>query len=154
MIEFLSSWTKSIGIAIVIVSILEMLLPNNKTKKYISMVLGIFIIFNIVAPLVKNKEKLDLSSFNTDMETSVNVNQASMDERINELYEDELKKDIKEKLTQKGYKIRSVVVKTKRTDEEWEIKKIYVSVENANKKDIKEFLIKEYGVKEECLKIS
>ena len=141
MIEFLSSWTKSIGVAVVIVSILEMLLPNNKTKKYISMVLGIFIIFNIVAPLVKNKEKLDL-------------NQASMDERINELYEDELKKDIKEKLTQKGYKIRSVVVKTKRTDKEWEIEKIYVGVENVNKKDIKEFLIKEYGVKEECLKIS
>ena len=34
MIEFLSSWAKSLGLTIVIVSILEMLLPNNKTKKY------------------------------------------------------------------------------------------------------------------------
>ena len=33
MIEFLSSWAKSLGVTIVIVSILEMLLPNNKTKK-------------------------------------------------------------------------------------------------------------------------
>ena len=31
MIEFLSSWAKSLGVTIVIVSILEMLLPNNKT---------------------------------------------------------------------------------------------------------------------------
>ena len=35
MIEFLSSWAKGIGLAIVVVSILEMLLPNNKIKKYI-----------------------------------------------------------------------------------------------------------------------
>ena len=34
MIEFISSWAKSLGLAIVIVSILEMLLPNNKNKKY------------------------------------------------------------------------------------------------------------------------
>ena len=38
MIEFLSAWAKSIGLAIIIISILEMLLPNNKTKKYVRMV--------------------------------------------------------------------------------------------------------------------
>ena len=36
MIEILSSWAKGLGITIVIVSIFEMLLPNNKTKKYIT----------------------------------------------------------------------------------------------------------------------
>ena len=34
MIEFLSDWAKSLGLAIIVISILEMLLPNNKTKKY------------------------------------------------------------------------------------------------------------------------
>ena len=56
MIGFLSSWAKSLGLAIVIVSILEMLLPNNRTKKYIRMVMGIYILFTIVSPFVKNKE--------------------------------------------------------------------------------------------------
>ena len=37
MIEILSSWAKGLGITIVIVSIFEMLLPNNRTKKYIRM---------------------------------------------------------------------------------------------------------------------
>lgn len=32
MIEIFSSWAKGIVLAIVIISILEMLLPNNKTK--------------------------------------------------------------------------------------------------------------------------
>lgn len=66
MIEFLSSWTKGLGVTIVVVSILEMLLPNNKTKKYIRMVLGVFVIFNIISPLIQNKDKLDLS--NLDIE--------------------------------------------------------------------------------------
>ena len=35
MIEIFSSWAKGIVLAIVIISILEMLLPNNKTIKYI-----------------------------------------------------------------------------------------------------------------------
>ena len=60
MIEFISTWVKGLGVAIVIVSIIEMILPNNKTKKYIKMVLGIYIIFNIISPLVKNKDKLNL----------------------------------------------------------------------------------------------
>ena len=32
MIDFLSSWAKGLGVVIVIVSVLEMLLPNNKTR--------------------------------------------------------------------------------------------------------------------------
>ena len=55
-----------------------MLLPENKTKKYIRMLLGIFVIFNIIAPLIQNKDTLDLSNFDFDnytQEASVEVNQ-------------------------------------------------------------------------------
>ena len=110
MIEFLSGWTKGLGVTIVIVSILEMLLPNNKTKKYIRMVLGVFVIFNIISPLIQNKDKLNLSNLDfedyTSIETTSAVNQTSMDERINKLYEEELenlktvrRKEVAEKLT-------------------------------------------------------
>ena len=66
MIEFLSSWAKGLGLAIVIVSILEMLLPNNKTKKYIRMVMGLYILFTIISPFIKNRtlfsvDNIDLS---------------------------------------------------------------------------------------------
>ena len=52
MIEFLSSWAKSLGVAIVLVSIFEMVLPNNKTKKYIRVVLGVFVLYNIISPFI------------------------------------------------------------------------------------------------------
>ena len=133
MIEFLSSWAKNIGVTIVLVSILEMLLPNNKTKKYIRMVLGIFVIFNIISPLVQNKEKLkikeiDLKNYNL-LETTT-INQTSMDERIKELSEQELEKDITKKLEKQGYKIITCNVTAQITGRQQDrIKKIKLNLE-------------------------
>ena len=39
MIEVISSWAKNLGVIIVLVSIIEMILPKKKKKKYIRMVL-------------------------------------------------------------------------------------------------------------------
>lgn len=113
MIEFLSGWAKNLGVVIVIVSIFEMILPNNKTKKYIRVVLGIFVMFNIISPFIKNKDKLssvsiDLENYTT--EQNVTVNQTSMDKRIQDLYEKELEKDIKNKIEEQGYKVASCKV--------------------------------------------
>ncbi len=67
MTEVISSWVKGLGLAIIVVSILEMLLPNNKTKKYIRMVMGIYVLFKIIAPFVKqetfNKDKFNLEEY-------------------------------------------------------------------------------------------
>ena len=53
MIEILSSWAKGLGITIVIVSIFEMLLPNNRTKKYIRMVYGTVYNDEVVSEYIK-----------------------------------------------------------------------------------------------------
>lgn len=129
MIEVISSWAKSLGVVIVLVSILEMVLPNNKTKKYIRVVLGLFVIFNIIAPFIQNKENLSLASINIEdyyTEKSSNntvgtissnsksnnktLNQTSMDERIKQLYEDELEKDITKKVEEQGYSVNRCTV--------------------------------------------
>lgn len=145
MIEFMSSWVKGLGLAIVIVSILEMLLPNNKTKKYIRMVMGVYILFTIVSPFLSNQEvfninDIDLEEYATT-QTSTNLEQSSMDERIKELYIQELEKDITKKLTQKGYQVISCKVKAEISDkeEETKISKIKVNVqklqESTNKQE-------------------
>lgn len=126
MIEVISSWAKSLGVAIVLVSILEMVLPNNRTKKYIRMVLGVFIIFNIISPFIQNKDNLSLASINiedyyteenssTNSYTNINsdiLNQTSMDQRIKVLYQEELEKDIKNKIENQGYEISSCKVQS------------------------------------------
>ena len=108
MIEILSSWAKGLGITIVIVSIFEMLLPNNRTKKYIRMVLWVYVIFNIVSPLIKNKDVFNFNNIDLEEYTSVetsSVNQTSMNERIKKLYSEELEKDITKKIKEKGYEV-------------------------------------------------
>ena len=143
MIEFLSSWAKSLGLAIVIVSILEMLLPNNKNKKYIRMVMGIYIIVNIISPFIKNQdifniENIDIEKYalNETGETQLSkeeVNQTSMNERIKDLYIEELEKDITKKLEEQGYKVNSCKVKATISEEEskTEIKEVKINVEKS-----------------------
>ena len=135
MIEFLSSWAKNLGVTIVLVSIFEMLLPNNKTKKYIRAVLGVFVLFNIISPFINNKEKLSMSSIDLENYTineKSEVNQSSMDDRIQKLYEDQLEKDIKNKLNEKGYNVTSCKVKANIAENEKStITKIKLEVEKS-----------------------
>ncbi len=144
MIEFLSSWIKSLALTIIIVSILEMLLPNNKTKKYIRMVMGIYILYAIIFPFISNKDKFDVNNFSLEeymeTETPVNVNQISMDERIEELYCEELEKDITKKIEKQGYKIENCHVEVQISDQEEEtkIKKIKVKIKNKEEKSNQE----------------
>ena len=110
MIEFLSTWAKNIGLSIIVISILEMLLPNNKTKKYVRMVFGMYIIFNIISPFINNKDILDVSSFDLEEYANYTSNQTSgeqtsMDNRIEEIYIEELEKDITKKVEDLGYQV-------------------------------------------------
>ena len=148
MIEFLSSWAKSLGLAIVIVSILEMLLPNNKTKKYIRMVMGVYVLFCIISPFIKNKDTLDVSNFDlneysnyeTQNSNDNTLNQTSMDRRIQELYIDELQKDITKKVEQQGYTVTTCKVEANISSEgEGEISKIKIEIEkNESNKETEE----------------
>lgn len=139
MIEFFSSWAKGIGVTVVIISIIEMLLPNNNSKKYIRMVLGIYLIFNIVSPLIKNKDILNVNNINLNETTistsSEEVDQTSMNKRIKKLYEQELEKDIIKKLNEKGYEVKACSVTTQvstNENEETKINKIKVSIDKTN----------------------
>ena len=113
MIEFLSTWAKNLGLAIIVISILEMLLPNNRTKKYVRMIFGIYIIFNIISPFINNKDILDVSSYDFNeyigdyTSNQTNEKQSSTDDKIEEIYIEKLEKDIKTKIEELGYKVES-----------------------------------------------
>ena len=149
MIEFISTWAKSLGVTIVLVSIIEMLLPNNKTKKYIRVVLGVFVLFNIISPFIKNKEQLNIiteinsadlekysseyenyksSNNNNESENNSNLNQTSMDKRITELYKQELERSIKNKIEEIGYEVETCKVEAQIIDNETGIKKVRVKI--------------------------
>lgn len=140
MIEFFSSWAKGIGVTVVIISIFEMILPNNTSKKYIRIVLGIYLLFNIISPIISNKDVLNVKDIDLEeiSTTSTEVNQTSMNSRIKKLYDKELEKDITKKLKEKGYEVITCNVMSQistKEDEDTKINKIKLKV---NKTDNKE----------------
>ena len=143
MIEFLSSWAKSLGLAIIVISVLEMLLPNNKTKKYVRMVFGIYIIFNILSPFIKNKDILDVSSYDLNQYISdyttnqTNEEQNAVDNRIEEIYIEELEKDITKKIEDLGYQVTTcnVYATLSSQNEENYIEEIVLTVEKSEEQE-------------------
>ena len=161
MINFLSSWAEQVILAVIIATILEIILPNSKNKKYVQMVIGVYVLFNIISPIIKNKEKLVFSEIDLDkyITTSTKVEQSSMDARLEKIYLDELENNIKSKFknvgieiikctidaeldtTKKNAGIHSIDVKVKNVDDEQKISKI------------KQEIIEEYEISEDKIKI-
>lgn len=100
MISFLSSWAEQIVLAVIIATIIEMVLPENKNKKYIQMVIGIYVLFNVISPVIKNKEEFSIEKFDIEKYTSKQtqesvIDQTSMDKRLEKIYLDELEDKVK-----------------------------------------------------------
>lgn len=124
-----------------------MLLPDNKMKKYIRVVMGIYILFCTISPFIQEKNVVSLN--NIDFENYVEkysntteINQTSMDNRIEELYIEQLEKDISKKVSEKGYEVNKCKVDAKISDkeEETKINKIKLSIKKSesSKQDNKE----------------
>jgi len=104
-------WAQGIIIAVIIATIIEMLLPSNSNAKYVKVVIGMFVLFTIISPVINkfknnNKELIIADDYiknsnNKSIETS-NIN-LSNENTIKRMYEENLKVDIKSKVNQKGY---------------------------------------------------
>lgn len=146
--EFITSWAQGIIIAVIIGTILEMLLPNGNSKKYIKVVIGVYIVFNIVSPIISkftgsefkldsvidiNKYEDKISSYEIDTKNLENTNNSN----IKEVYILNLKKDIKAKIEEKGYIVNTIQIEIENTDE-YNVKNINMTIsKRENKKEEK-----------------
>lgn len=116
--NFINTWAQGIIVAVIIATIIEMLLPKSSSSKYIKVVIGIFVLFTIVSPIVNkfsnndNSNEIDFDSYvqsSTDesIATSMTINN---EDTIRKMYEENLKIDIKTKLTQKGYTVGDITL--------------------------------------------
>ena len=113
MIEFISSWADHIVIAVIVATIIELILSKNKNKKYIQMVIGVYVLFNIISPIIKNKEKISVKEYNIEKyetKSQYEINQSSMDERIEKIYLEELENNTISKFKSAGFSVEKCVV--------------------------------------------
>ena len=162
MINFMSSWAEQIVLAVIIATIIELILPKNKNKKYIQMVIGVYVLFNIISPVVKNKEAISVEEYNVDeyqTNSKYEIDQSSMDERIEKIYLEELQKNTISKFQDAGFEVEKCII-----DAELDTNKknagihlITVKIkspadENELNKNVEE-LAKEYEISKDKIKI-
>ena len=86
-----------------------------------------------------------MNKYITNSENKIEINQESMDKRIEELYIKEIEKDVKDKVEKQGFKVLQCNVKGKinQNKEETGITKIKLKVEKSNENnssDIDEYI--------------
>lgn len=144
--EFITSWVQGIIIAVIIGSIIEMLLPNGNSKKYIKVVIGVYIVFSIVSPVISkftgselkldsiidiNKYEDKLSSYELDTKSLESTNNSN----IKEVYILNLKKDIKAKLEDKGYIVNSIQIEIENT-EDYKVKNVNITLSKRENREV------------------
>ena len=134
MIEFLSSWAQGIIVAVIIATLIEMILPNSSSKKYVKVVIGMYILFTKVSPIIKklggkdiNLNTINIEKYEQQISKSDNTISRKFEDNntrsIKDIYVSNLKADISAKLKEKGYEIDTSDIQIK-DDENYTIEKI------------------------------
>ncbi len=162
MISFMSSWAEQIILAIIIVTVIELILPQNKNKKYIQMVLGIYVLFNIISPIIKNKDSFSIEKYNIEnyqTQTQYEVDQSSMDKKLEKIYLEELENTVISKFQEKGFEVSKCEIDAilDTTKKNAGIHSITVKVKNSNNdedfSEIKEEIATEFEIEVDKINI-
>ncbi len=141
--NWISGWIQGIIIAVIIGTIIEMLLPDGNCKKYVKVVIGVYILFSIVSPVITkvtgNEFRVsDIYDINTYIEVSAKASQENVENsqqnQIKQVYITNLKSDMKQKIQEKGYIVKSLTLEIS-NNEQYTLKKIFAQVSKKKEKD-------------------
>ena len=116
-----------------------MILPNGNIKKYVKVILSIYIVFSIISPFTDNKVKgdFDLSKKVDDYSENItNKNyskeEISTDKKLNKIYENTFEKELVQTIEKEGFKVYKCNVKGNFNAEEENagISKISITLES------------------------
>ena len=139
--EFIRAWILNIVSIILIVSFIEIILPDNGMKKFIDLALGFIIILVVVTPIVKViNEDLDVEeaiyTYSNDInryEYALNTDNvvSKQNQQLLEIYKGKVKEDIKYRV-ESSYEVEiedvELDIETKNTEELGSIKAIKIVV--------------------------
>ncbi len=147
MVEWISNWAESIIIAVIIGTIIEMILPEGNSKKYIKVVIGIYVLFTIVSPIITKftgenievSDILDLEEHIEKTKESSKIQNSVSDTNENsimEIYKSRLKDDMTAKINSKGYSVSSIDIEIS-DDENYSILKVTLAVNKTEEEENK-----------------
>lgn len=143
MIAFINSWVQGIILAVILATIIEIILPEGNNKKYVKTIIGIYIMFVIVQPLISKMLNKDvniesimqnttstISKFETNNNITIETNAY-----IEKTYKQRLEEDIKNKSSEKGYNISflNLAIETGDSEEYGQINNIAMKIDKIDK---------------------
>lgn len=126
MVEWMNSWIQGIIFAVIITTLIEMIIPNSNIKKYIRTVIGVFIVFTIISPILTKVtgKTISLNSIMTSSDSdkykmnSIDNYIIDTNSYIEQDYINNVKEDIVEKVNKKGYMVHDLEIKIETENEE------------------------------------
>lgn len=141
MIGIIKGWCEGLIIAIIISVIIELLIPEGNNKKYVKVVVGVYIIFVTINPILK------LISYDYSFENifDVQTEEASinLDADIKDVYILGIEETIKEEIEALGYKVSFVKVTVDKNYENIENIAISVTPKQENLVNVEPVIIGE-----------
>ena len=125
MVSFINSWAQGIILAIIIATIIEIVLPDGKNKKYIKTIIGIYVLFSIIYPIITkiSNKQINLNSVvdaaNTKMSSYQNNDIQAIDTNayIEETYKGRIEEELENKINEKGFNVDSLNLYIETEDE-------------------------------------
>ena len=143
LIKFINSWAQGIILAVIIATIIEIIIPEGNNKKYVKTVIGLYILFTIIYPLItkisNNKLNFDSIIAKTSKEVSMYdskvANSIETNTYIENTYKNNLKEKIKGEIEEKGYTILdfNIYIETQNEETYGQINSIVLKLQKANK---------------------
>ncbi|MBR3614939.1 MAG: stage III sporulation protein AF [Clostridia bacterium] len=168
MILEIKKWCEGIIVAVILCIIIECLIPNGNNKKYIKVVIGIYIMYVILNPILNLFEyEIDLQNI---FKTENNFEEVSnnLDNQIKDVYILGIEENIKSEITNLGYEVSNIKIfvdisyqniekielqiKNKKNTNTILVEPIEINDKKINDADyaqIKKFISENYFVKEE-----
>jgi len=136
--QFINSWASGLIVAVILATIIELILPENKNKKYVKMVSGVFILFTIISPVImkfNGNVNLDIQKYSNILmpENIVEVQETASvvtDKNIMKVYKDNLARNISNGIENLNYDVKSIELEIDESKNYGDIKKIYLQVES------------------------
>ena len=179
MIDFLVSWTEQLVITLIIIIVIEMVLPNNSSyRKYIKMILGVFLIYCIINPFISNKIKnINFNEFIDNKKIdSQPLNIINNDKQIEKTFLSKFETNLNEYIKERGYEIvkldgnieyknkeltvNSISLKVRKNRQENKVVVNKVEIGESNKaqnekiEDLKNQICEYYGISKSKISIS
>lgn len=123
MIKFINSWAQGIILAVIIATIIEIILPEGKNKKHVKTVIGVYILFTIIYPLINKFTKTNINTLieNTTKQMSTYQENNSLkidtDKYIESTYKKKIEEDIRKRANEKNLNITLLNVYIETEDE-------------------------------------